>query len=292
METVIAWHLSVVDVAADYLVQLCEATGMKWGPNSKPERFWFRPPELHVAEFIAFHLICFLLYFWSRGYYMRVVHHARPARNPDSTFDQLLGVLYVLCWLSQVLFKAVRAQPAIQLCWLFMPCHLITLVWAYVLLSKGQRNYRFCVYLATLASVYHWGPVSAAMFPDFNDHTFPIFERAVFILHHGMLVLTPVYWALRYDLLPMTWHFWLHATWVATLINVGPYQVISYISGLNLNYHLYPPPAVQNKIWVFQTVYYRWYVILMLIAFTIAFRLIFGAFNRFATALGRKSKLA
>merc|ERR1711916_77402 len=92
--------------------------------------------------------------------------------NPDSVIDVLLGTVLALCWMSQIVFKALRPSPLVQMCWLAMPCHLITMVWVYVLLTKGKRNWNQCVYLATLASVYHWGPVSAAMFPDWNDHKF------------------------------------------------------------------------------------------------------------------------
>jgi hypothetical protein len=205
--------------------------------------------------------------------------------------DLFLGTVLFLCWLSQVVFKALRPSPIVQMCWLVMPCHLITLLWCYVLLTKGQQNYRNCVYLATLATVYHWGPASAAAFPDWNDHVFKVPEALVFMVHHGLLVAMPFYWALRYEFVPLTPRFVAHYTWIATFTNVGIYSAISYVSGLNVNYMLYPPPKVMH--WPFlNTVYYRYNVIGLLIVASVVLWVFFAALNAVSRIVTRrKSRL-
>lgn len=260
----------MADIVVELFLCLCENTGLRWGPSSR-DQFFFRPPQLHLVEFAVFHVFVYVLYRITPSYCRDVITTPLRVSMPASWLNRAIGAVYLACWLFQVFVKAVRPTPLVQLCWLFMPCHLITLVWVYVFLysSPQKKNYWTCVYLASMATAFHWGPVSAALFPDWSDHQFKI-EGTVFVVHHGLLVLTPLYFAVRYQLLPFTWRFLVHATWVATLINVGPYTLISYLSGLNLNYHLYPPPKV-SKMWIFATPYYRFYVILALIGFTAVF---------------------
>lgn len=262
-------------VLVDGLVALCERTGLYWGPNSR-DLFFYRPPANHIVEFVIFHLFVLVLYLLTPSYYRDAV--TNPQRKlqeskPRSSLDTILGATYFFCWLFQIVLKSMRTMPLVQLCWMFMPCHLITLLWVYVFLysSPSTKNFRLCVYLASLATAFHWGPVSAALFPDWSDHKFVV-ERYVFVLHHGLLVVTPYYFAIRYGLLPFTRDFLIHATWVATFINVGPYTIISYITGLNVNYHLYPPPKLMTLA-VFATPYYRYYVIGILVVLTTAFYL-------------------
>ncbi|CUG90599.1 transmembrane protein, putative [Bodo saltans] len=264
------WDVVVPDAATDALVSFCDATGLAWGPNQR-DLFFYRPPALHVAEFVIFHAFVCVVFMMVPGYFRSVVPSASVQSMPKSWLNRAFGWIFLGCWLFQVVLKAMRPRPLVQLCWMFMPCHLITLAWVYVFLYSGprQRNYRFCVYLVSMVSAFHWGPTSAAMFPDWSDHQFKI-EGSIFILHHGMLVLMPIYFAARYGLLPFTRNFLLHATWVATLINVGPYTLISYVSGLNVNYHLYPPPKLMSLA-VFATPYYRFYVVGLLVLMTIGF---------------------
>jgi hypothetical protein len=263
LKSMVETHLNWFEPAGELLKQFCEATGLRWGPNPA-HLFWYRPPAFHVVEFILFHLFVYLCFKLSKEWYAKNVTGKRPVLNPHSTLDLALGSILMICWLSQVVFKALRPNALVQLCWLAMPCHLITLLWCYVLLSKGRKNYRECVYLATLAGLYHWGPVSAALFPDWNDHVFKRAEGLVFVVHHGLLCLMPFYWAFRYDLVPMSWRFSWHYTALATFINIDIYTLLSYVSGLNVNYHLYPPPKVMH--WPFlNTVYYRFNVIAALI---------------------------
>lgn len=256
----------------DSFVGACEATGLYWGPTD-PSLFWYQQPWVHIVEFVVFHLFCYFCHRLAPTFFEDNVTRKVARAKPTSTIDTILGLTYMACWVFQVVLKALRPQPLIQLCWMFMPCHVITVVWVYIFLSpNNKKNYHYLVYLATLITAFHWGPTSAAMFPDWGDHQYKI-EGYFFLLHHSMLVLTPVYWATRYEIIPMSFKFMAHATMVATFINVGPYTIISYITGLNLNYHLYPPPKLMNLA-VFKTQAYRVYVIGILILLTILFHTI------------------
>lgn len=249
-------------------VRLCEATGLYWGPNER-DLFFYRPPWLHPLEFVVFHLFVSVLMLLSRGYFTSVTSRIpkQNQRSSGGTVERMLGGILFLCWLSQVYLKAVRPMPLVQIWWLIMPCHLITLLWCYVFLVC--QNPKLSMYLASLATAFHWGPVSAAMFPDWSDHQYKI-EGYIFVVHHGLLVILPLYYAARHGLLRFNMTFLIHATWVATWINVGPYTAVSYLTGLNVNYHLYPPPKLM-KLPIFASPFYRFYVIAALVGLTVAF---------------------
>jgi hypothetical protein len=270
----------VLDPAAAQLVRLCQATGMRWGPNSDPALFFYRSPFMHVFEFIVFHLFVLLAYKLSSGFFHETVVLQERKRQrlgmPNSLVNKVFGFTFLACFASQVYLKAIRPRPLVQLCWLFMPCHVITLAWAYILLQPAaKRNYARCVYLASVITGCHWGPTSAAAAPDWSDHQFRV-EGYIFVLHHGLLVVMPVYFAVRYELLPFSARYLWNVTWVATLINVNFYTLLSYVSGLNINYHLYPPPKLM-KAAIFATPFYRFYVIAVLVMLAATCRLCVGA---------------
>ena len=272
LHDVLGW---AVDPLAAGLEALCDRTGLRWGPTTDRSLFFFRSPFMHVVEFVVFHVFVYITYKLSEGYFAASYGKGRGKGMPRSLLNTVLGIIFFLCWVSQVYLKAVRPNPLVQLCWLAMPCHLITLLWVYILLSPpSKRNYRLCVYLASMITGCHWGPTSAAASPDWSDHQYPV-EGYIFVLHHGLLVAMPVYFAARFELLPLTFRYVWHVTWVATLINVNAYTLLSYISGLNINYHLYPPIKL-IKLPIFDTPFYRFYVIAALIVLTVLFRLAVG----------------
>lgn len=285
------------DLAAPLVIQIESALvyasvhygGLRWGPSTYDE-FWFRRPIVHVVEFFAYVLFCMALHAASRSYYTlatctRAIRRgSRPAKGEvdpirDSAMDQFLGIVYVACWIFQLILKLLRPSPLIQMWWMIMPCHLFTALWAYVFLSSKRSEHarNMAVYLATLMTAFHWGPVSAAIYPDWGDHQYAL-EGHFFMLHHALLVATPFYYAARYELLPMSVQFFLHATTVATWVNVVPYTLLSYVTGLNVNYMLYPPPNMLKGpvSFIFDTPAYRAWVIGCLILLTLFLRSTIG----------------
>ncbi|KAH9600693.1 Transmembrane protein 164 [Trypanosoma melophagium] len=276
MDSLVLYSLAdalVPQVAADWLYTLCQKTGQAWGPNGAEMLFWFRSPKVHIFEFVVLHIFILFCFRASWGYFSKMCKSERRGvsrgRSTKSGINNFIGIFFLFLWVLQVLFKSLRPQPFVQLGWLLMPCHLITLIWAFVFLRQKESQYALNVYLATLAADYHWGPTAASLVPDFGDHQYRI-ENYFFVLHHGLLLIMPFYFSARYELLPMNLKHLLHVTGVATLVNIGPYTLFSYVSGLNLNYMLYPPPKLWG-IFPFTSKAYRFYIIAILIGFTVAF---------------------
>ena len=210
-------------------------------------------------------------------------------RLSASLLDTFLGVLLVLCLGGQVIFKSLRPNPMVHLCWLLMPCHLITMIWIWICFNpkKTSTQRGACIFLASLCASCHWGPVGAAAFPDHADHTFPPWEGMAFDLHHALLCLMPFYWAIRYELTPISMQWMLYVFTWATWVNIGPYEVVSLVAGLNLNYMLSPPGPMQKKFPVlFDTVLYRPITIVGLIMLTIICRTSIGFVGWLFKAVG------
>jgi len=269
-----------VTAIEDQLYGFANATGLNWG-STPADVYWFKRPIIHLAEFFVFNFVCYLAHLATAKYWhkMTEARTIEPNRLRDSLLNRCLGWAFILCFLSQILFKAIRVNPFVQLCWLFMPCHLITLTWAYVCLcdKSTSRQRGICILLATVCASCHWGPVGAAALPDHSDHSLPPYEGYVFDIHHGLLVLMPFYWAARYEFTPISFGWLGYVFKWATFINVGPYSLISYTAGLNLNYMLAPPGPLQRKLpLIFDIPIYRAPTIVGLVLLTILCRTSIG----------------
>ena len=268
----------------DAIERFCYSTSDYIGPAFGYvtfEDYWFKRPIVHIIEFVAFMLFVGILHWCTNDYIKRFVLQKKTPRNRlrDSFLDKFLGVVFVALFISQAFFKLSRPLPAIQVWWLIMPCHLFTIGWSYCLLSrkKGkERNRNLSIYLASVMAACQWGPIAAALFPDWGDHQYPI-EGTIFVIHHALLIGMPFYWAARYELLPANEEFFIHVTALATFVNIFFYAIVSYITGLNMNYMLAPPgPLRRNVQEVWDNPWYRVPTIFFLILWTLFFRTLHG----------------
>ncbi len=267
----IASQISTLFAPLGYPLELlAQHTGQRWGIVPDPTLFWFRPAGFHVFESLV--IFPFLYFLWRR-YGVSCVHRllGNPqqrrvtrdsggdayfsASKPALMMDYFLGTILAVCWLAQVFFKASRPNPLVQLFWMCVPCHLITVAWAYALLSPPSwRNYQTCRFLAALLSMSSWGGVMASLFPDWSDHQYRI-EGFMFYLHHGALLVMPHYWAAKHGMIRLRADlFWTYIV-VALGINFFVYTPLSYVSGVNINYNLYPHLGMKHR-----TQWYRFLV--------------------------------
>ncbi|EPY33420.1 hypothetical protein STCU_02227 [Strigomonas culicis] len=178
-------------------------------------------------------LTCTLLYQQSKGFAARA-KAALGARGVGWSvrcpINTAISMVLLLCFASQVYAKGSRAQPLIQLGWLLMPCHVITLVWTWVFLHQGPQHYATNCYLATLFLDWWWSPLAALLVPDRSDHVFP-FESTIFRVHHGLLIGLPFYYALRYHTLGLSRAHVCHLTLIPVLISFGIFTVYALFTG-------------------------------------------------------------
>ena len=255
-------------------VWVCESTGLSWGYNPR-ELYFYRPPEFQLWEQLWLNLFVYIVWrFGCRGYLSNLLAVPMPSQErllPKGaagwgfTMEKVFGVFWLACWLVQLALKANRKQWMMQVWWMCMPCHVITAVWAFIYLC-GRRYPAWAFYLGSICTACHWGPLSAVMFPDFGDHEL-LLETIYFYVHHGTLSIAPLIFLARFGGLRPSYTFIMNVTAVATFINISIYTPVSFISGLNINYHLSPPPPLM-KVPIFQSIYYRYIVIAGLVVLT------------------------
>lgn len=234
--------LVVPTPAADLLSRVADSTGLRWGPTPR-SKFWFQTPKEHIFQFVVVLAVCVLMWHRSREFRKAAVATLATRGAGWSTLcpiNRLCVALLALCFASQIYTKATRPQPLIQLGWLLMPCHLVTLGWMYVFLRDKPSQYGSSCYVGTLLVDYFWAPVAALQNPDWGDHRYP-FEGYIFVLHHGLLLLLPVYFAVRYHVMELSVDHVLHLGWIPIAFYFAVGTPWAILSGLNVNYMLYPP---------------------------------------------------
>jgi hypothetical protein len=254
-----------------YVELFGNATGLVWG-ITPVDRFWHRRGGMHIFELLVMAPLIYALWsLWGVACWRRCVSEARQTSKPRFAADTFFGAVLLVAWILQVIFKAARENPLVQLCWLAVPCHVMTLCWAFVLLSPpAARNYPLCRYLASLLSLSSWGAFAAAAFPDMDDHLFSI-EAPAFFIHHFVLLLMPHYFAAKHGLLRLTWD--LLAAYLATAfaINFFVYTPFALFSGVNVNYNLGPHPAMARRWALCNSQWYRFFVPVVLAAWSVGY---------------------
>lgn len=235
---------AIPSFAVSLLQKLANKTGLAWGPTAT-RLFWFQSPAIHIFLFVVMNFFA-LTFLYQRSKGFRGITISRIAAvSPKCSFkcplNTLAGVVLLGCFGAQVYFKSMRAQPLIQLGWLLMPCHLMTLSWAYVLLRQSALKYAENCFITTMLIDFAWAPLGAVLFPDQSDHQFSA-EAFLFTFQHWMLLLLPIYAAARYHSVGVDRVHTYYIACNAILLYFGFYTIFSILTGLNLGYMLYPPP--------------------------------------------------
>ncbi|CAM42156.1 conserved hypothetical protein [Leishmania braziliensis MHOM/BR/75/M2904] len=267
----IAWYDYIVpDVIADVLKATGDRTGMRWGVMPA-HQYWFQSPKLHVVLYVVAVVFCAVLHRQSRGFRSAAIRRLSMAglgRSLKCPINKLIAYMLMVCLAVQGFTKASRAKPFVQLGWLLMPCHLFTGMWIYVLMRDRPHHYGSGCYLASLLVDWVWSPLGALAHPDWGDHQY-LWEGYVFLLHHGVLLLLPLYFVARYDTLGLDWAHLCHLTWVSTLFNFAFLAPCGLLLGLNVNYQLAPPRLSSRAPTVVKTALYRPALIPVFVALSI-----------------------
>jgi len=242
--------------------------------------FWFRTPYQHVVEAALMAcLCCAMAAVW---WLMKSQSPLPAAHAPRTGLDEAYAFVLAVCMLLQLYVKMFKTWA--DLAFLLMPCHLLTFLQIYFLLSNGGRVQRKCFNLMLYFAIF---PVIAMLTPDFNDHVLAI-EPYLYVVHHSLLIITPFYACTqgrRFEIQPLTVVNALEMVIIAVVVNFYVQTVAAYISGLNINYHLHPPTLPFGIFAADQ--FYRYKVMCLLIPLAIMTRLLVPATTRFISKRGR-----
>lgn len=154
--------------------------------------------------------------------------------------DVLIAMLLIACLAFSTVSKYERAARETVL--MLAPCHIVTAIYVYVLLTTDAHCGAWWFNIVTYLSFF---TALALAVPDLAGLT-PL-GHTVFWVHHWALVAAPLYlfWTDRYPL----WSrhtvafYWQASGFIGALCCFVVHQVTSLTFSLNVNYMLYPPPG-------------------------------------------------
>jgi hypothetical protein len=163
--------------------------------------------------------------------------HGATRRN---ALDVLIALVLIACLAFSTISKYERAARETVL--MLAPCHIVTALYAYVLLTNNAHRGAWWFNIASYLSFF---TALALAVPDLAGLT-PL-GHAVFWVHHWALVAAPLYlfWTDRYPL----WSrqtmafYWQASGFMGALCCFVVHHVTSLTFSLNVNYMLYPPPG-------------------------------------------------
>jgi len=151
--------------------------------NGGPACVMFLSSQQRVGETIIFTLLSMLLFIWSYSSLSPI--HTSQATMADRTGKKTLLGLFGLVFGIEIGFKLATRQ----LIWLLNPCHMLSFLQIFLLVSPNTRAstllFRLHIYWLT-------GPLLALLFPVTNTLDLPL-EWSIYWVQHLMLLLIPLY---------------------------------------------------------------------------------------------------
>jgi len=217
--------------------------------NLKPENvtkdeYFYISPERHVKEFIGMNLIAFILYNVSfllrkkMGKFDQLYETLPPLKL--NWFEKLLRNSLLLCFIQQVFYKTYRGNYTVL--YMLQPCHINALALFMFTYLKQTKTTLMCLLVTLQFSLL---TVLAIISPDLTPLKLPL-EQFFFWVEHYLLLIYPLVLLFNPTVIKLgqkdrNWIFLLSFGF-ALFIYFGIQTVTSLISGININYTLFPPP--------------------------------------------------
>jgi hypothetical protein len=226
-----------------------EAAIVAAGSRHADPRVLFFSPRRQLLEGIGLFLLGCVSYVGARLLAPSAVAENRGARPLDSWVlspaEQAWRLLMAANLTAVVLYKVLRGPD--QFWYFLQPCHLVTFLF---LVSLHLPSYRAAsrVFHATLPCTFV--TILAMLFPDLGNLRLPL-EIPCFWLHHWTILLYPLYQvavgrfphrgASRMRSLLSAYLLAMAGT---CMVHVLLHWPLGLLSGVNLEYTLWPPPSI------------------------------------------------
>lgn len=240
------WYLSLE--RDTHIVQPLASIVRSWTPTDvaliHPQHLYLSP-EAHVVDTLVWLPVLTLQFVygaWLERRDRRAQRLTPVSRTPlrRSALDVCIATLLIACLVFSTISKYERAARETVL--MLAPCHIVTALYAYVLLTNDAHRGAWWFNIVSYLSFF---TALALAVPDLAGLT-PL-GHAVFWVHHWALVAAPLYlfWTDRYPL----WSretmafYWQASGFMGALCCFVVHHVTSLTFSLNVNYMLYPPPG-------------------------------------------------
>ena len=248
-------------------------------------RYWQRPVENHVVELVIINASAVMMGFMGWKY----LSNEKPKADKSNelklprVLEKIIAVMLASLFFIQVWYKLQRSTGVIdtagisrEVVWMTMPCHIYTLLASYALFTHDSVIGTLCVTLS-------WNTFLGSAFADFSDQRHWS-EPFVFILHHFLLNLTPLYFAVAFKIRNFTVGWFLWSSSLMTLWNMAVHTPLSYVSGYNVNYHIHPPTSGAPHRLFGPDVYYKPKIILILMLLSTVSHVLISGVGSFITS--------
>jgi len=207
-------------------------------PDDADPKHFYIPPEEHVRQAIGFYIFCFVTIYASRWGKITTAKLSKPP-PPLNLTEHLFRTVLTINFLAQLVYKTTRGWRVLT--YMFQPCHAATLLYLYCLYTK---DYSRATKAFQIGLHYMFFTALAIAVPDTAQLQLPL-EVTNFWVQHWALLLCPLYLLVngRFILSP-SWALTSYAVGLGMLYHFVTQLPAALLSGVNVNYMLWPPPGV------------------------------------------------
>ncbi|KAF2071884.1 hypothetical protein CYY_006811 [Polysphondylium violaceum] len=222
----------MIDITTKYLVQVFHTIS-----DPIDERHWFLSPEQHALEFIYMNLTYILVIIF--GSYLLKGRKSKITVVNDKK-DHILVKLVALVLAINVIMNLIykTSKSCRQLFFMLQPCHVVSCVYIFCLLTnnyqRGLKVFKVSIYMIFVT-------VAALVRPDTTDLTLQYEVLNFYIQHYALLFAPFILQIYRYNI-EFEWGYALISSGIFGIAHFFFFEIFSFISGININYMLFPPP--------------------------------------------------
>eukprot|EP01112_Ceratiomyxa_fruticulosa_P023960 TRINITY_DN943_c0_g1_i1.p1 TRINITY_DN943_c0_g1~~TRINITY_DN943_c0_g1_i1.p1 ORF type:complete len:281 (+),score=39.16 TRINITY_DN943_c0_g1_i1:183-1025(+) len=232
MEAVFDVLAMVVEPLAGLLVMI--------QPTDSHEKHFFVKPHSHIFEFFVANLIFITLTFW--GIKPKSRSYAIVQAKPLHPVEHILRFVLTINLILQVVYKTIRGWRVLG--YMLQPCHVATTCYLYTLYTKDHNKAQR---VFEISFHYMFFTILAILVPDLSQLQLP-YEQTNFWVQHWFILLTPLcllFYTKRFHLVP-DFKNSLLAIGIGGLFHFDVQLPVALITGINVNYMLWPPPGLPS----------------------------------------------
>jgi len=235
---------AVISKIADVLVTI--------QPDDASPQHFYVTPQHHIKETFWVNVVSFMLIYISTLMKKAKITAYRKENPPLNYSEYSLRTVLTINLLLQVIYKAARGWRVLG--YMLQPCHAVSAAYLYTLYTRDHRK---ATTVFNISLHYMFFTALAISVPDLSQLHLP-FEVSNFWIQHYVLFFTPLYllFSGRFPLAPSKPLF-LFSIGLGLLFHYDLQLPVALLTGVNVNYMLWPPPGVPA---IFTTTYYRVYL--------------------------------
>jgi len=254
--------------AIDYFIDPFSNLITSLQPPDAHANHFFLSPKQHVGDIILAHIFFGLCAYFglSSEEEKRKTNNGnnkKTVSKPLHPVEHIFRVVLTLNIILQLIYKTLRGWRILG--YMLQPCHITTCLYLFCLYTKnhhlGNRVFQLSIH-------YMFFTALALLVPDLNQLHLP-FEQSNFWIQHWALLGAPLVMLLisrRYHPMAPSFKNSLLAIGLGGLFHFDVQLPLAFLTGVNINYMLWPPPGVPS--WMSNWMY-RYYLCfaLVLLAF-------------------------